>query len=239
MKQIESKLSQMRLKGMNRCWQALLETRRAHELSLTEGLEILLQAEEDDRRNNRFERLRTSAKFRYQATLEELNYNPERKLDKGLVSMLATCDYLSKGESIVISGATGCGKSFLASALGHHACSHGYSVAYFNTQKLLMRIKMSRLDGTIMKFFDKLAKTSLLILDDFGMAHMDQKQQFDLMEIMEDRHGRTSTIISSQLSVSAWYDVISESSIADAILDRVVHTSYRIELEGPSLRKKR
>ena len=239
MKQIESKLSQMRFKGMNRCWQALLETRRAHELSLTEGLEILLQAEEDDRRNNRFERLRKSARFRYQASLEELNYNPERKLDKDLVTILATCEYLTKGESIVISGATGCGKSFLASALGYHACSHGYSVAYFNTQKLLMRIKMSRLDGTIMKFFDKLAKTSLLILDDFGMAHMDQKQQFDLMEIMEDRHGKTSTIISSQLSISAWYDVISESSIADAILDRVVHTSYRIELEGPSLRKKR
>ncbi len=239
MKQIESKFSQMRLKGMNRCWQALLETRRAHELSLTEGLEILLQAEEDDRRNSRFERLRKSARFRYQATLEELNYNPERKLDKGLVTILATCEYLTKGESIVISGATGCGKSFLASALGHHACSHGFSVTYFNTQKLFMRIKMSRLDGTIMKFFDKLAKTSLLILDDFGMAHMDQKQQFDLMEIMEDRHGKTSTIIASQFSISAWYDVFSESSIADAILDRVVHTSYRIELEGPSLRKKR
>jgi DNA replication protein DnaC len=97
--------------------------------------------------------LEKGAKFRYQATLEELNYNPERKLDKGLVTILATCEYLSKGESIVISGATGCGKSFLASALGHHACSHGYSVAYFNTQKLLMRIKMSRLDGTIMKIF--------------------------------------------------------------------------------------
>ena len=239
MKQIESKFSQMRLKGMNRCWQALLETRRAHELSLTEGLEMLLQAEEDDRRNSRFERLRKSARFRYQAILEELNYDPSRELDKELVTTLATCEYLTKGESIVITGATGCGKSFLASALGHHACSHGFSVTYFNTQKLFMRIKMSRLDGTIMKFFDKLAKTSLLILDDFGMAHMDQKQQFDLMEIMEDRHGKTSTIIASQLSIPAWYDVISESSIADAILDRVVHTSYRIELEGPSLRKKR
>jgi DNA replication protein DnaC len=215
MNQIESKFSQMRLKGMNRCWQALLETRRTHELSLTEGLEILLQAEEDDRRNNRFERLRNSAKFRYQATLEELNYDPVRKLDKGLVTTLATCEYISRGESVVVTGATGCGKSFLASAMGYHACSHGYSVAYFNTQKLLMRIKMSRLDGTVMRFFDKLAKTSLLILDDFGMAHMDQKQQFDLMEIIEDRHGKTSTIIASQLSISAWYDVITESSIAD------------------------
>jgi DNA replication protein DnaC len=215
MNQIESKFSQMRLKGMNRCWQALLETRRTHELSLTEGLEILLQAEEDDRRNNRFERLRNSAKFRYQATLEELNYDPVRKLDKGLVTTLATCEYISRGESVVVTGATGCGKSFLASAMGYHACSHGYSVAYFNTQKLLMRIKMSRLDGTVMRFFDKLAKTSLLILDDFGMAHMDQKEQFDLMEIIEDRHGKTSTIIASQLSISAWYDVITESSIAD------------------------
>jgi len=139
MKQIESKFSQMRLKGMNRCWQALLETRRAHELSLTEGLEMLLQAEEDERRNSRFERLKKSAKFRYPATLEELNYAPVRKLDKDLVTTLATCEYISQGEAVVITGATGCGKSFLASALGHHACAYGYSVAYFNTHKLLMR----------------------------------------------------------------------------------------------------
>ena len=183
--------------------------------------------------------MKKSAKFRYQSSLEELVHEPSRGLDKGLVVQLATCEYLTKGESIMITGATGCGKSFLASALGHHACSHGYSVAYFNTQKLLMRIKMARLDGSLMKFFDKLAKTTLIVLDDFGLAHLEQQQQFDLMEIIEDRHGKASTIIASQLPVANWYDVISEATIADAILDRLVHTSYKIELKGESLRKKR
>ena len=120
--------------------------------------------------------------------------------------------------------------------------SYGLSrrdVSYYNTQKLLMQAKMARLDGSILKFFDKLAKTSLLILDDFGLTHMEQQQQFDLMEIIEDRHAKTSTIIASQLPVGSWYEVIGEATIADAILDRLVHTSHRIELKGESLRRKK
>lgn len=239
MMHIETQLNHLRLKGMSRTWQALLETRRAHELTFSEGLELLLQAEEDERLNKRFERLQKNAKFRYQASIEELNYDASRGLDKGLIATLATCEYITKGETLLVTGATGCGKSFLASAMGHHACSLGHSVGYYSTQKLLMRAKMARMDGSILKFFDKLAKNSLLILDDFGLTHLDQQQQLDFMEIIEDRHGRTSTIIASQLPVAAWYDVIGEQTIADAILDRIVHTSYRIELKGESLRKKR
>jgi DNA replication protein DnaC len=239
MMQIESQLNHLRLKGMSRSWQALMETRRVQELSLSDGLKLLLQAEEDERTNKRFERLQKGAKFRYQASIEELNFEASRGLDKGLMATLATCDYIAKGESLLICGATGCGKSFLASALGYQACSHGYSVGYYNTQKLLMRAKMSRMDGSILKFFDKIAKTSLLILDDFGLTHFEQQQQMDFMEIIEDRHGKASTIIASQLPVVNWYDVIGEETIADAILDRLVHTSYRIELKGESLRKKR
>ena len=224
---------------MSRSWQALLETRRSYELSLAEGLELLLQAEEQERADKRFERLQKSARFRYQASIEELKLDASRGLDKSLISQLATGDYLSKGESILISGATGCGKSFLASALGYHACAQGYKVAYFNVQKLLLRVKMSRLDGTIYKFFEKISKMDLLILDDFGLTHLEQQQRMDLMEMIEDRHGRTSTIIASQLPVASWYDVIGEETIADAILDRLVHASYRIELKGESLRKKR
>jgi DNA replication protein DnaC len=216
-----------------------METRRAHELSLSDGLRLLLQAEEDERTNKRFERLQKGAKFRYQASIGELNFEASRGLDKDLMATLATCDYITKGESLLICGATGCGKSFLASALGYQACSHGYSVGYYNTQKLLMRAKMSRMDGSILKYFDKIAKTSLLILDDFGLTHFDQQQQMDFMEIIEDRHGKASTIIASQLPVVNWYDIIGEETIADAILDRLVHTSYRIELKGESLRKKR
>jgi DNA replication protein DnaC len=239
MTQIEIKLKELRLKGMSISWQSLAETRRIHEISFCDGLEMLLQAEEEERKNSRFQRLLQSARFRYQASVEELNYDLSRGLDKNLITQLALCKYIDEGESILVTGATGCGKSFLVSALGHHACLHGYSVNYFNTQKFMLRIKIARLEGSIMKFFDKIAKTSLLILDDFGLTHLEQQQQFDLMEVIEDRHGKASTIIASQMPVSSWYDVISEGSIADAILDRMVHSSYRIELKGESLRKKR
>ena len=238
MTQIQTKLTQLRLKGMLRTWEALTETRRIQELSFTDGMEMLLQAEQDERRNSRFERLLKNAKFRYQASLEEMNYDPSRELDKSLITELATCQYIANGESVVVTGPTGCGKSWLISALGHQACSHGYDVVYFNTQKFMLRIKMARLEGTILRFFDKIAKTSLFILDDFGLTHLGQQQQFDLMEIMEDRHGKKSTIIASQLPIASWFDVISEVTIADGIVDRLVHTSHRIELKGPSLRGK-
>jgi DNA replication protein DnaC len=215
-----------------------METRQHHELSFVEGLEVLLQAEAQDRTNRRFERLTKTARFRYQASIEELNFNTSRGINTSQVTELATGGYLAKGESVLITGSTGCGKSFLASALGHQACSQGSKVLYFNTQKLLMQTKMSRLDGSFLKFFEKLAKANLLILDDFGLSHLDKQQQMDLMEIIEDRHGQSSTIIASQLPVKSWYEIIGEATIADAILDRLVHTSHRIELKGESLRKK-
>jgi DNA replication protein DnaC len=239
MMQIESQLTRLRLHGMSRTWQALLETRRQHELSLGEGLEILLQAEEQERSNNRFERLRKSARFRYQSSVEELKLDASRGMDKALISDLATGEYLKRGESVLITGASGCGKSFLASALGSHACAQGYKVAYYNMQKLLLKTKISRIEGTTVKLFDNLAKTDLLILDDFGLTRLEQQQRMDLMELIEDRHGKSSTMIASQLPVANWYDIIGEETIADAILDRLVHTSYRIELKGESLRKKR
>jgi DNA replication protein DnaC len=238
MMQIETHFGQLRLHGMNRSWKALLETRRQSELSLQEGLEILLQAELQERENRRFDRLQKHARFRYQASVEEIRYDALRGIEKDLIARLATGQYLENGESVLITGATGCGKSFIASALGHHACAQGYKVAYFNTQKLLMKTKMARVEGTIFKLFENLAKTNLIILDDFGLTHLEHQQQLDLMEIVEDRHAKSSTIIASQLPVSSWFDVIGEETIADAILDRLVHTSHRIELKGESQRKK-
>jgi DNA replication protein DnaC len=239
MMQIESQLSRLRLHGMGRSWQALLETRKQNELTLSEGLELLLQGEEQERNNKRFERLRMNARFRYQASIEELKLDASRGLDKGLIMTLATGAYLSKGEAVLITGATGCGKSFLASAFGYQACAQGYKVAYYNFQKLLMKTKIARKDGTIYKFFETTSKTNLLIIDDFGLSHLDQQQQMDLMEMIEDRHGKSSTIIASQLPVESWYDVLGEETLADAIMDRLVHTAYRIELRGENLRKNR
>lgn len=239
MTQIENTFAQLRLHGMNRAWQSLMETRRHHELSLTDGLELLLQAESDHRMNRRTDRYRQQARFRYQASLSELTYDSARGLDKALLSQLATGEYVDRGEMVLVTGTTGSGKSFLASALGHHACAQGYKVAYFNMQKMLIRLKMARTDGSIVSLLDKTSKTHLLIIDDFGLARLDQQQSIDMMEILEDRHGKNATIIASQLPVASWYDLFSEETVADAVMDRVAHGSYRIELQGESLRKKR
>ncbi|MDD3504699.1 MAG: IS21-like element helper ATPase IstB [Eubacteriales bacterium] len=238
MDQIKSQLCSLRLSGMASCWQTLEETRRTPELSLKDGMELLLQAESDQRNVNRYARLLKSAGFRYNASIEELRAESARGMDRALIDRLAMGDYIRNGEAILITGSTGCGKSFLASALGNRACRQGYNVAYFNMQKLLMRLKVSRLDGSIIKLFDKLAKTDLLILDDFGLTPLQGQQQMDFMEIIEDRHAKKATIIASQLPVAKWFDVIGEETIADAILDRVVHTSYRFTLSGDTLRKK-
>ena len=239
MQTIESQLSELRLNGMKKSWQAIVETRRQHDLNLVEGIEILLDAELIERGNRRTSRLTKNAAFRYQATIEQIRYDASRGLDKSLVTSLATGNFITEGSSVIITGATGCGKSYLASALGHQACMLGYKVAYYNIQKLMMKTRMARIDGSIYKFFDRTSKTDLLILDDFGLTHLEKQQQLDFMELIEDRHGSKATILASQLPLASWFDIIGEETIADAILDRLVHTSYKIELKGESLRKNR
>lgn len=239
MNQLQTQMSLMRLHGMAGAYQSLAETRKLHELTLDEGLELLLQAEDLERQNRRFKRLESSASFRYKASVEEISTDPARGVDKQLIATLSLGEYIGTGRSVLITGATGCGKSFIASALGNQACLQGYKVKYYNTQKLMLQMKMKRMDGSIFKFFEMLSKTHLLILDDFGLARLEGQQQMDFMELIEDRHSKMATIIVSQLPVASWYEVIGEETIADAILDRLVHTSYRIEIRGESLRKKR
>lgn len=238
MEQLKANLIKLKLAGMAHCWQVLIETRKLQELSLNDGLQLLLQAEMDQRYANRYQRLLSRANFRYKASIAELNTDAARGIDPALVTSLAMGDYIKKGQAIIITGSAGCGKSFLASALGNQACGNGHTVAYYNMQKLLIKLKVARLDGSIIKFFERLAKIDLLILDDFGLTRLEGQQQMDFMEIIEDRHAKKASIIVSQLPVASWFDIIGEETIADAILDRIVHTSHRFELKGESLRKK-
>lgn len=239
MERIRSELMKLKLSGMASCLRTLEETRKIDSFSFKDGLALLLQSERDQREANRYGRLLRNASFRYQASIEELNFDAGRGMEQSRILTLATGSYLKNGEAVLITGAAGCGKSFLASALGEQACRQGFTVAYFNMQKLLLRLKVARLEGTIIRFFDKLAKTDLLILDDFGLAKLEKQQQLDFMEIIEDRHARKSTVIVSQLPVSSWFDVFQDETLADSIIDRIVYTSHRFELKGESLRKKR
>lgn len=234
----EELMYELRLHGMLSSWQALLETRSHTDLSLPEGLQHLLQAEWLERGRRRVSRLRKAAGFRYQASLEELAWTPDRGLDKNTIALLSDGQYIQGGQAVLITGPTGSGKSFLASALGQQACELGYRTGYFNMQKLLHAFLLARADGTILKLLDKIARTHLLILDDFGLRPLETQQRLDLLDMVEDRHGKMATIIVSQLPLANWYDVIGEGTIADAILDRLIHTSYRIELHGESMRKK-
>ena len=232
-------MKEMRLYGMHRAFTTTMETGGPSTgYTNDELIAYLVQNEWDDRHNRRIERLTKSARFRYTAVMEAIDYRPSRQLDKNLVRRLGSCDFIPKRENILITGSTGVGKSYLASAIGHQACSLGQKVMYFNTAKLFTLLKTSKADGSYPKQINKLEKQDLLILDDFGLKPLDNINRHALMEIIEDRHGKRSTIIASQLPVEVWHDIIGEKTLADAILDRLVHTAHRIDIKGESMRRK-
>lgn len=233
-----TKLNEMKLFGMSRAYETMQTTRQSDGMTNDELINYLVEAEWDDRQNRRLKRLVKTARFRYQATLGDIAYGNERNLDKGMFLKLAGCDYLEKKENIIITGATGVGKSHLATALGNQACLKGYKTIYCNVAKLLANLQMKRADSSYLRELEKFERQDLLILDDFGLARLDTTNRMDLLEIIEDRHGKCSTIITSQLPVTKWHEVIGDLTIADAILDRLVHNAHRIELKGSSLRKK-
>jgi len=232
------KLEEMRLNGFARVYRKMQETGMNKDFTIDEIIAHLVQAEWDERYNRRLERLVSNAKFRYQATMEQIDYNAKRNLDKVLMLRLSSCEWINKKQNVIISGSTGLGKSFLASALGQQACQEGFKVYYRNCSKLFDELKISKADGSYIKEINRIEKLDLLILDDFGLKPLDGNQRLILLELLEDRHGKRSTIITSQLPVKNWYEVINEPTIADAILDRLVHSSHRIELDGDSLREK-
>ncbi|MBC9794943.1 IS21-like element helper ATPase IstB [Sinomicrobium weinanense] len=230
-------MKELRLYGMYRAFTSALSS-QSIAYTNDELIAYLLQSEWDDRQNRKIERLTKAAKFRYKAVMEDIAFDAARNIDKNQIQRFASCQFIDKKENILITGSTGTGKSYIASAIGHQACSLGYKVTYFNANKLFTMLKTSKADGSYIKQINKLERQDVLVLDDFGLKGLDHINRQMLMEIIEDRHGKRSTIMASQLPIEAWHQTIGEQTIADAILDRLVHTAHRIDIKGESMRKK-
>lgn len=232
-------MQKMRLNGMRRAYESSFETRNQDTFTNDEFIAWLIESEDNQRNNSRTERLLKNAKFHYQASLEEMDYTNDRNLDRNLLTRLADCSFIDRNENIIITGCTGTGKSFLATALGYQCCIKGYKVLYYNLGKLFQKLMMSKADGSYIKELSRIENYDLLIIDDFGLQAINNEKQMVLMDLIEDRNQKRSTIFCSQLPVKSWYDLIEEKTIADAILDRIIHSAIRFELKGESMRKKR
>jgi DNA replication protein DnaC len=233
------KMRRMKLHGMYRAFKITLESGKQESYTADEISAHLIEAEWEDRQNRSIEMKIKNAKFRYKAVLEDMNYHVDRNIDRNQIMRFTDCTYIDKGENVLITGSTGIGKSYIATALGHHACGMGYRVTYHNTPKLFAKLKMAKADGSYLKEVAKIERQHLLILDDFGIQPFDAPGRAALMELIEDRHGKGAIMITSQLPVVKWHDIIGEQTVADAILDRLIHNAHRIELKGESMRKRK
>jgi len=231
-------LKSLRLSGMHEQYKQLLQLPSQEHPNAHQLLAMMVQAEQLWRTNRKTERYIKQARFRYVAALESIDYHPDRQLEKNAIHVLADCSFIDKGENILITGATGCGKSYLATAFGQQACSLGYTSLYISMPKLNEQLLMSRADASYQKLLNKIAKPHVLILDDFGLAPVDQQMRLALLQIFEDRYAKKSVIVTSQLPINSWYEYIGDPTLADAIMDRMSARSHRLELHGPSLRKK-
>jgi DNA replication protein DnaC len=232
------KMGRLRLYGMQSSFRAILESKTSGQFTIDQMLATLVEAEWEEQENRKTDRLIKNAGFRYPASLEEIDYSHPRNLDRNQVLRLVDCNYLERAENVLVTGATGLGKSYLISALGYQACLMGYKVLYRNTQKLFNALRINKVDGSYMKEIKRIEKQDLLILDDFGLQPLDNISSLTLMEIIEDRFAKKSIIIGSQLPLEKWYDIITEKTVADAILDRLLNASHKITLKGDSLRRK-
>jgi len=232
------KLTGMKLSAMAKEYRRQLEHNPTSALSFDERFGMLVDSEWAARKNNQLKRLLKNANLRLKnACLEDIDYSPAHNIDKNMISRLADCAWVREGRNLIICGATGTGKTFLACAFGQAACRQSFKVKYYRVNRLLTDLAIGHGDGSYNKIMRDLKKTDLIILDDFGMAILDPISSRDLLEVIEDRFGAKATIIATQLPVASWHELFEDSTIADAILDRVIHNSYRFELKGDSKRR--
>ncbi len=232
------KLKELRLDAMARAWQAQHQAPDIGQLAFDERLGLLIDAEWTSRENNRLTRYLKDAKLRLgHACLEDLDYAARRGLEKAVVRQLGTCRWLDEHQNVVITGATGTGKTYLACALAHAACRKGYRAIYRRASRLVEELTLAHADGTYVRVLARFAKADLLVLDDWGHAPLTDADRRDLVEVLDDRYGARSTIITSQLPVAKWHDHIGDPTSADAICDRILHNAHRVVLMGPSKRK--
>jgi len=232
-------LSELKLQGMARAYQAVLSMPVQDHPSLNQFMARLTEAEIQYRTQKKTEMFLLQSKLRYNAVLEQVYCNVNRNLSRENLMAIADCSFIERSENLLITGATGCGKSYLACAIGRQACTFGYRTLYFGINRFLEKISSPKLDGSFIKLLNQIEKTHLLILDDFGLHPLDTVTRLALLQILEDRYGKKSVIITSQLPVANWYEYIGESTIADAIMDRLAVNAHRFDLKGESLRKKK
>lgn len=233
------KLRQLKLSGMAEALSRQLEQTSTYDnLSFIERMQLLLDEENLTRKNRKQDRLNRQAHFKLKASIQDVDYQHPRNISQSQIAQLAQADWINKAQNLLITGPCGSGKTYLACAIGHNACLHELTVKYFRLSRLLLMMTQAKADGTYHKQLNQLAKVQLLIIDDWGLESLKPAHRNDLMEIMDDRHGSTSTMVISQLPTDQWYAGIGDNTLADAILDRLMHNAHRLQLKGESMRKK-
>jgi DNA replication protein DnaC len=230
-------LQRLRLRGMYKALQEQLQLPETDALSFEERLGLLLEREVTERETRRLRSRLKQAKLRENAAIEDIDYRTNRGLDKGLMTRLASCQWIGEHLNVLITGPTGVGKTWIACALANKACREGYTARYLRLPRLLQELGIARADGRYPKLLAELARTDLLVLDDWGLTPLNDEQRRDLLEILDDRFNARSTLVTSQLPITHWHEYLADPTLADAILDRLVHCAYKRNLSGESLRK--
>ena len=232
------KLAQLKFTGMLAALNEQQSHKNINQLSFEERLGLLIDREITERDSKRLAMRLRQAKLRHSACMEDIDYRHPRSLDKSMMLSLSDCHWLTKQLNVLFTGPTGVGKTWLACALAHKGCQSGHTVLYCRLPRLLQSLALARGDGSYAKQMSRLARTQLIILDDWGLSPLTAEQRRDLLEILEDRHGSRSTIVTSQVPIEKWHDIIGDPTLADAILDRLVHGAYKFKLDGDSMRKR-